>query len=52
LKKQGRKDGGTAAMKVASLIVGLIVMVSAALLLADVIISYVDPSSQLFSLGT
>jgi hypothetical protein len=38
-------------MKIASLVVGLIVIVFAALLLADGIISYVDPSSQLFSLG-
>ena len=38
-------------MKVGSLIVGIIVVVLAALLLADGIISFVDPSSQMFSLA-
>ena len=38
-------------MQIASLAVGLIVIVFATLLLADGILSYVDPSSQSFSLG-
>ena len=38
-------------MKINNLIVGLIVIVLAALLLADGIISYADPSSQLLSLA-
>ena len=38
-------------MKIDSLVVGLIVIVIAALLLADGIISYVEPSSQMFELG-
>jgi len=38
-------------MKINALLVGLIVIVLAALLLADGIISYVDPSQQMFSLA-
>ncbi len=38
-------------MKINSLLVGLIVIVLAAFLLADGIISYVDPRSQMFSLA-
>jgi hypothetical protein len=38
-------------MKINNLLVGLIVIVLAALLLADGIISYVDPSNQMFSLA-
>jgi len=38
-------------MKINNLLVGLIVIVLAALLLADGIISFVDPSSQMFSLA-
>ncbi len=38
-------------MKIGNLVVGIIVVVLAALLLADGIISYVDPSDQLFSLA-
>ena len=38
-------------MKINNLLVGLIVIVLAALLLADGIISYVDPSQQMLSLA-
>jgi hypothetical protein len=38
-------------MKIRSLVVGLILTVFAALLLADGIISYVDPNSQMLSFG-
>ena len=38
-------------MKINNLVVGVIVVALAALLLADGIISYVDPSNQLFSLA-
>jgi hypothetical protein len=38
-------------MKTNNLVIGLIVLVLAALLLADGVISYTDPSAQLFSLG-
>ncbi len=38
-------------MKIGSLIVGIIVVVLAALLLADGIITYADPASQMFSLA-
>jgi hypothetical protein len=38
-------------MKIGSLIVGIIVVVLAALLLADGIITYSDPASQMFSLA-
>jgi hypothetical protein len=39
------------AMKINNLIVGVIVVALAALLLADGIISYVDPTNQMFSLN-
>jgi hypothetical protein len=39
-------------MKIGNLIVGVIVVAFAALLLADGILSYVDPSSQFLSLGS
>ena len=38
-------------MKINNLLIGLIVVVLAALLLADGVLSIVDPSSQLFSLA-
>jgi hypothetical protein len=38
-------------MKINNLLVGLMVIVLAALLLADGVISYVDPSNQMFSLA-
>ena len=38
-------------MRINNLLVGLIVIVLASLLLADGVLSYVDPSSQLFSLA-
>ena len=38
-------------MKISNLIVGIIVIALAALLLADGVLSYVDPNSQLFSLS-
>lgn len=38
-------------MKINTLIVGIIVVVLAALLLADGVISYVDPSNAMFSLA-
>lgn len=41
----------TSAIKIGNLLVGLIVIVFAALLLADGVISNVSPSEQLFSLA-
>jgi hypothetical protein len=38
-------------MKINNLLIGVIVAVLAALLLADGIISYADPTAQLFTLG-
>lgn len=38
-------------MKINNLIIGIIIAVLAALLLADGIISYTDPSAQLFAIG-
>jgi hypothetical protein len=38
-------------MRITNLVVGVIVVALAALLLADGIISYVDPSNQMFSLA-
>lgn len=38
-------------MKINNLIIGIIIAVLAALLLADGIISYTNPSAQLFTIG-
>lgn len=38
-------------MRISNLVVGVIIVALAALLLADSIISYVDPSNQMFSLA-
>ena len=45
------KQTNKANMKTNNLLIGIIILVLAALLLADGIISYTDPSAQLFSLG-
>ena len=38
-------------MKINNLLIGIIIAVLAALLLADGVISFTDPSAQLFTLG-